>query len=350
MRAPGSPGKGRGAFLNPAGRFDDLARERDPVQGEVPPPTIVTLHRSKSIITRNESPDIPFSQSLNPYFGCEHGCVYCYARPSHAYLGLSSGLDFETRLFVKANASQLLREELSRPGYRCVVISLGANTDPYQPIEREHRVTRGLLEVLRDFHHPVGIVTKSSLIERDLDILVQMAAENLVRVFLSVGTLDGEIARRLEPRAVAPYRRIEALRHLAQAGVCCSVIVAPIIPFLTDKDLEAVIEAAAEAGAVSAGYTPVRLPHEVKILFKDWLQRHYPLKADHVMARIRDMRGGRENDPHFGSRMKGQGEFAALISRRFKLACRRFGIGTENPVPLDTGRFRVPQGGQLGLF
>ena len=350
MTARGTSGKGRGAALNPGGRFDALAREREPVPEESPLQTTVTMHRSKSIITRNDSPDIPFTQSINPYYGCEHGCVYCYARPSHAYLGLSSGLDFETRLFVKGNACELLRRELSLPGYRCEAIALGANTDPYQPIEREHRVTRSVLEVLRDFRHPVSIVTKSSLIERDLDILGELAKKNLIRVFISVGTLDGEIARRLEPRAVAPYRRIETLRHLAQAGVPCSVIVAPIIPFLNDKDLESVVGAAAQAGAASAGYTLVRLPYEVKLLFKDWLKRHYPLKAAHVMARIRDMRGGRENDPHFGSRMKGEGEFAALIARRFELACRKFGIGKAHPEPLDTSQFRAPDSRQLGLF
>ncbi len=350
MRAPGTPVKGRGAALNPGGRFDAYARERDPAEREIPPDTIVTLHRSRSIITRNDSPDIPFSQSISPYYGCEHGCVYCYARPSHAYLGLSSGLDFETRLFVKENASQLLRQELSSPGYRCEAIALGANTDPYQPIEREHRVTRSVLEVLRDFRHPVSIVTKSSLIERDLDILGELGEENLVRVFISVGTLDGEIARRLEPRAVAPYRRIETLRHLARAGVPCSVIVAPIIPFLNDKDLEAVIREAALAGATGAGYTLVRLPYEVKLLFKDWLKRHYPLKAAHVMARIRDMRGGRENDPHFGSRMKGQGEYAALIARRFDVASRKYGIETASPELLNTGKFRIPYSRQMALF
>src|SRR5207344_2621436 len=272
---------------------DGWAREEEALP---PLRTIVTEERAKSIISRNDSPDVGFDQSINPYRGCEHGCVYCFARPSHAYLGLSPGLDFETRIFAKENAAELLREELSRPDYRCELISLGANTDPYQPAERERRITRGILEVLWEFRHPVGIVTKGSLIERDLDLLEPMAREGLVQVFVSIGTLDGEIARTLEPRAAAPYRRVEAVRRLAARGVPCGVFVAPIIPFLNDKDMEAVLEAVAAAGARSASFTLVRLPWEVKDLFKDWLEQHVPLKAAHIMARIRDMRGGREND------------------------------------------------------
>jgi DNA repair photolyase len=343
--------KGRGAADNPQGRFEKIARNLEPeVETPSRPQTVVTLQRARSIIARNESPDIPFAQSINPYQGCEHGCIYCYARPSHAYLGLSPGLDFETRIFAKENAAELLREELSRPGYRCELISLGANTDPYQPIERERRITRNVLEVLWEFRHPVGIVTKGSLIERDLDLLAPMAHAGLVHVFISIGTLDGEIARTLEPRAAAPYRRVETVRRLSERGVPCGVLVAPIIPFLNDKDLEAVLEAVSDAGASMAGYTMLRLPWEVKDLFKDWLERNYPLKAAHVMARIRDTRGGRENDPEFGSRMKGEGQFADLIRNRFAIACRRLGLNTGKRNQLDTKQFRRPGPVQMPLF
>jgi DNA repair photolyase len=342
--------KGRGAADNPQGRFEKLARTSE-VETEIQsrPETVVTLHRARSIIARNDSPDLPFSQSINPYQGCEHGCIYCYARPSHAYLGLSPGLEFETRLFAKENAVELLRKELSRPGYRCELISLGANTDPYQPIEREYRITRGILEVLWEFRHPVGIVTKGSLVERDLDLLERMAREELVQVFVSIGSLDGEVARTLEPRAAAPYRRVETIRRLSARGVPCGTLVAPIIPFLNDKDMETVLEAVSEAGARMAGYTLLRLPWEVRELFKDWLERHYPLKAKHVMARIRDMRGGRDNDPQFGSRMKGEGHFAELLRRRFEVACRRLGLNAGERNRLDTAKFRRP-GPQQGIL
>ena len=343
--------KGRGAADNPQGRFETLARNREPeadVQSR--PETVVTVHLARSIIARNDSPDLPFAQSINPYQGCEHGCIYCYAPPSHAYLGLSPGLDFETRLFAKENAAELLRKELSRPGYRCELIALGANTDPYQPIEREHRITRGILEVLWEFRNPVGIVTKGSLIERDLDLLAPMAREGLVQVFVSIGSLDGEIARTLEPRAAAPYRRVETIRRLSESGVPCGTLVAPIIPFLNDKDMEAVLEAVSEAGARMAGYTLLRLPWEVKDLFKDWLQRNYPLKAKHVMARIHDMRGGRDNDPRFGSRMKGEGQYAELLRKRFDLACKRLGLNAGGRNRLDTTKFRRPDPPQGKLF
>ena len=343
--------KGRGAADNPQGRFETLARSREPeAEGQSRPETVVTLQQARSIIARNDSPDLPFTQSINPYQGCEHGCIYCYARPSHAYLGLSPGLDFETRLFAKENAAELLRKELSRPGYRCELISLGANTDPYQPIERERRITRDILEVLREFRHPVGIVTKGSLIERDLDLLEPMAREGLVQVFVSIGSLDGEIARTLEPRAAAPYRRVETIRRLSARGVPCGTLVAPIIPFLNDKDMEAVLEAVSKAGARIAGYTLLRLPWEVKGLFKDWLERHYPLKAKHVMARIRDMRGGRDNDPRFGSRMKGEGQYAELLRKRFDIACKRLGLNTGGRNRLDTTKFRRPVPPQGNLF
>ncbi len=343
--------KGRGAADNPQGRFEKLIRSRhegDEVQSR--PETVITLQQARSIIARNDSPDLPFSQSINPYQGCEHGCIYCYARPSHAYLGLSPGLDFETRLFAKENAAELLRKELSHPNYRCELISLGANTDPYQPIERERRITRDILEVLWEFRHPVGIVTKGSLIERDLEVLAAMAQEDLVHVFVSIGTLDGEIARTLEPRAAAPYRRVETIRRLSARGVPCGTLVAPIVPFLNDKDMETVLEAVSEAGARMAGYTLLRLPWEVRDLFKDWLVRHYPLKAEHIMARIRDMRGGRDNDPEFGSRMKGEGKYAELIRSRFTIACTRLGLNTGERNRLDTTKFRRPGPRQSSLF
>jgi DNA repair photolyase len=342
--------KGRGAADNRQSRFEKLARASEPDAEIVSrPQTVITLKQARSIISRNDSPDIGFTQSINPYQGCEHGCIYCYARPSHAYIGLSPGLDFETKLFGKANAAQLLREELSRSGYRCEVIALGANTDPYQPVEREHCITRSILEVLWEFRHPVGIVSKNSLIERDLDLLVPMAAEGLVHVFISLGTLDGEIARTLEPRAAAPYRRVETIRQLSERGVPCGVLVAPIIPFLNDKDMESALTAARDAGARMAGYTIIRLPWEVKELFKDWLERHYPMKAAHVMARIREMRGGRENDPDFGSRMTGEGAFAQLIQKRFELACRQLGMNADESK-LDTQKFRKPGLAQMDLF
>jgi len=343
--------KGRGSADNPAGRFERIERRREEDDHLEPhPQTVITLRQARSIISRNDSPDLPFSQSINPYQGCEHGCVYCYARPTHSYLGLSPGLDFETRIFAKENAAALLREELSRPNYRPDLISLGANTDPYQPAERRHRITRGILEVLWEFRHPVGIVTKGSLIERDLDLLEAMAREKLVQVFISIGTLDGEIARTLEPRAAAPYRRVETVRHLAARGVPVGVFVAPIVPFLNDKDMETVLEAVAAAGARSASFTVLRLPWEVKDLFKGWLERHHPLKAAHIMARIRDLRGGRENDPEFGSRMRGEGQFADLLHARFEVACRRLGLNAEKGYRVEVARFRRPPPAQGSLF
>ena len=354
----GAAHKGRGATLNPEGRFEKNAREAfddgwDTPLEEEPnrPRTIVTVERARSIISRNQSPDIPFTQSINPYRGCEHGCVYCYARPSHAYLNLSPGLDFETRLFAKTNAAELLRAELARPGYTCDCITIGANTDPYQPVEREWKVTRSILEVLAACNHPCAIITKNAMVERDLDILAPMAAKNLVQVYISVTTLDHEIARRMEPRASAPARRIEAIRKLAQAGVPAGVMVAPVVPFLTDSGIEAVLEAAREAGADRAGYTLMRLPWEVKDLFKDWLEHNFPLKAAHVMSRVRDMRDGRENDPNFGSRMRGAGEMADLLSKRFNMACHRLGLNRVRRGPLDAAKFKRPRlDGQMDLF
>jgi len=350
------PRKGRGAGINPEGRFENEQREAfddgwdTPVDDLPPLKTHVTAEHVSSIITRNDSPDIPFTQSINPYQGCEHGCVYCYARPSHAYRNLSPGIDFETRIFAKVNAAEKLREELSRPRYRCDVISIGANTDPYQPIERHWKITRGVLEVLSEHQHPLGIVTKNAMVERDLDILAPMARKNLVNVFLSVNNLDHEIARRLEPRCSAPARRLQAIRALSDAGVPVGVLVAPIIPFLNDDQMEQVLERAWEHGARQAGYILMRLPWEVKDLFKDWLERHYPLKAKHVMSRVHAMRGGRDNDPNFGSRLRGQGELARLLAQRFDKACKRLGFNAESRnAALDTTQFRVPTG-QMSLF
>jgi len=349
--------KGRGAADNPQGRFERQEREAfddgwERGDGEERGPrTEVTLIQARSIISRNDSPDIPFTQSINPYQGCEHGCIYCYARPSHAYLGLSPGLDFETKLFAKANAADLLRAEISRPGYRCEVISIGANTDPYQPIERKYGITRSILAVLAECDHPLGIVTKSALVERDLDLLAPMAKKGLVHVFVSIGTLDHELMRRLEPRSSAPKRRLEVLRTLSEAGIPCGVLVAPLIPFLNDQDMEAVLERSAAQGARMAGYIILRLPYELKDLFKGWLERHYPLKAARIMSQIRQMRGGRENDPRFGTRMRGQGIFAELQQQRFRLACERHGLNLHGRNVLDTTRFKPPAAtGQLSLF
>ncbi len=353
----GSVHKGRGAALNPEGRFERENREAfddgwaaPPNEAPGRPQTIVTAERVKSIISRNDSPDIPFTCSINPYRGCEHGCIYCYARPSHAYLNLSPGLDFETRLFAKVNAAECLREEFARPGYACSTISIGANTDPYQPVEREWKITRSILEVMAACDHPIGIVTKNALVERDLDILAPMAAKGLAKVYISVTTLDHELARHMEPRASAPARRVEAIRRIAQAGVPVGVMVAPIVPFLTDSATEQILEAAREAGAQSAGYVLMRLPYEVKDLFKDWLMQHYPLKAAHVMSRVHQMRGGRENDPQFGTRMRGSGEFADVLRSRFEKTCRRLGLN-EHRRELDTTQFRRPRlDGQMDLF
>jgi DNA repair photolyase len=354
------PRKGRGAGINPEGRFETRTREAfddgwqtSSEEKELPPlKTHVTEEHARSIITRNNSPDIPFTQSINPYAGCEHGCSYCYARPSHAFYNLSPGIDFETRLFAKVNAAELLREELSRPGYRCQVISIGANTDPYQPIERHYKITRSVLEVCAEFNQPVGIVTKSALVERDIDILAPMAEKNLVNVFISCNNLDHELARRLEPRCSAPRRRLEAMKRLSDAGIPVGVLVAPVIPFLTDHQIEPVLEAAQAHGASAAGYVLMRLPWEVKDLFRDWLVRHYPLKAQHVMSRVHAMRGGRDNDPNFVSRMSGTGELAELLAKRFDIASQRFGFdrGRRNRA-LDTAIFTVPGSkNQLSLF
>jgi DNA repair photolyase len=353
---PIAPRKGRAAPSNLQGRFERWGREAFDdgwTHEEEEHPSLkteVTLIQAKSLLTRNASPDISFDRSINPYQGCEHGCIYCYARPIHAYWGLSPGLDFETKLFAKANAAALLRSELSAPGYRPDVISIGANTDPYQPVERELKITRSVLEVLAECEHPFGIITKNALIERDIDLLAPMAEKNLVRAFVSVTNLDNALARRLEPRASAPLRRLEAIRRLAAAGIPVGVMVAPVIPFLTDRFMEEVLERAREAGATLAGYVLLRLPNEVAPLFKAWLDVHYPMKAGHVMSLIHQMRGGRDYDSTFGVRLRGTGTLAELMAQRFHLACERLGFNRARP-PLDTSRFRPPRAGaQLDLF
>lgn len=302
-----------------------------------------------SIISRNRSPDVPFDQSINPYRGCEHGCIYCYARPSHAYWGHSPGLDFETKLYYKPHAAELLRKELGRPRYRCANIALGVNTDGWQPIERELKLSRALLEVLWEHRHPVCIVTKSALIERDLDLLTPMAAQGLARVMISLATLDRDLARRMDPRAAAPQRRLQTIARLAEAGVPTGVLVAPVIPFLNDQELETLLERAREAGATTARYVLLRLPRELEGLFGDWLSAHYPQRAERVMNRIRDCRGGKPYDSDFANRFRGEGVFADLINRRFHKAVGRLGFG--DPAQLDCGKFRVPGvARQLDLF
>jgi DNA repair photolyase len=347
----------RGARSFVPGRFEILAREAfddgwTPEEADPRPlATTVTIERARSIISRNDSPDVPFTQSVNPYRGCEHGCVYCYARPSHAYLELSPGLDFETKLFAKTNAVERLREELARPGYQASPIALGANTDCYQPIERQYRITRQILELMAECAHPVTIVTKSALIERDLDLLKDLASRRLVKAFVSIGTLDRELARRLEPRAASPQRRLDAVKRLNEAGVPCGVMVAALIPALNDQTLEHVLEAAAQAGATEAAYVILRLPNELKAIFKEWLARHYPQRAGHVMSIVRQMRGGRENDARFGARMSGTGNYAELVEKRFDVACRRFGLNRRETPDLDCSRFRPPgPKGQLELL
>jgi DNA repair photolyase len=352
------PRKGRGAGINPEGRFEQLEREAfddgwNTPEEDGPPPlkTHVTVERAKSVIARNDSPDICFSQSINPYQGCEHGCIYCYARPSHAYRNLSPGIDFETRLFAKVNAAELLTDELSRPGYVCDEIMIGANTDPYQPIEREFKITRSILEVCSAFNQPIGLITKNAGIERDIDILAPMAEKHLASVTISCNNLDHEVARRLEPRCSAPTRRLQAMKRLSDGGIPVCVLVAPVIPFLTDQQIEPVLEAAWEHGARQAGYVLLRLPWEVKDLFKDWLERNYPLKAKHVMSRVHEMRGGRDNDPCFGSRMIGSGRFAELLEQRFDIACKRIGFNARRGRSLEKSLFRVPgMPAQMPLF
>ena len=358
MPATTMPRKGRGAQSNDSGRFEPLRREAFDDgwggDGDAPPPLATTLSvdATRTIIARNDSPDIGFDRSINPYRGCEHGCIYCYARPSHAYLGLSPGLDFEIRIFYKPQAAALLAAELRKPGYSCRPMALGSNTDPYQPAERRLGVTRAVLEVLRDFRHPVTIVTKSALVQRDLDILGEMAAEGLAVVTISLTTLDRALARRMEPRAATPARRLETIAALAEAGVPVGVLAAPMIPRLNDSELEAILEAARQAGARAAGYTMLRLPLELKALFKEWLLSHFPDKAQHVLSLVAQSHGGRLYDSAWGTRMRGTGPYAEMIGARFGRACRRLGLAPRMPFSLDASRFRPPprKGDQLSLL
>ena len=356
--------KGRGATLNLEGRFANDARTRDDdgwgILDEPLPPlqTVVQADAARTIISRNDSPDVGFSASVNPYRGCESGCVYCFARPSHAYMDLSPGIDFETKLFYKPNAAELLRAAFRKPGYQPTPIALGINTDGYQPIERKFGITRACLEVMRDFRHPVAIVTKHALVTRDLDLLADLARDDLVQVMFSITSLDPSIKRTLEPRAAGPQARLRAMALLAEAGVPTGVMVAPVIPAITDHEIERILEAAAGAGAHAAGYVMLRLPYEVKHLFRAWLDEHYPQRAAHVMSLVNQMRGGKDYDARFGSRMRGEGPFADLVRARFAAACRKFGLnrdGRDNHgarTRLRTDLFTPPAqaGDQLGLF
>jgi DNA repair photolyase len=354
----GAVAKGRGATINPEGRFENFARDaiedgwfQEPEEVASKPKTIIAIEYAKTVISRHDSPDVGFSQSINPYRGCAHGCVYCFARPSHAYLGLSPGIDFETRLSAKTNAAERLREEIGKRGYQCEPLTIGVNTDAYQPIEREYRITRSILELAHETNHPVSLITKSALVERDIDLLAPMAEKNLVSVTLSVTTLDHGISMHMEPRTSAPARRLLAIERLSKAGIPVNVNVAPVIPFLTDSELEPIMEAAAKAGARTAGYVLVRLPWEVKDIFRAWLETHFPLKAAHVMSRIHEMREGRDNDPNFGTRMSGTGLFAELLAQRFEKAVRRFGLEGDGGFHLDCSRFEPPSlHGQARLF
>lgn len=350
--------KARGAATNPANRFDRLETEavddgwaQDDSDDLPPLRTEVTLERPRSVIAWNQSPDLGFDRAINPYRGCEHGCVYCYARPSHAYLGMSPGLDFETRLIARPDAAQVLAGELGKKGYTVQPMALGSNTDPWQPIEGRHRVTRALLEVLEAWNHPVTITTRGALIERDIDILGRMAARNLVQVGVSITTLDAALARAMEPRAPTPARRLAILRRLADAGIPTRLMMAPVIPGLTDPEVEAIMTAARGAGARVAWFSLLRLPGEVSELFQDWLARERPLQAAKVMARLRDMRGGKDNDSAFFDRFRGHGPVATLIAQRVALARKRLGYETRLP-DLDCTQFRRPPqaGDQLSLF
>jgi len=348
--------RGRGTVTNASGRYEPLARIAfdDGWQGldELPPfKTSVTVDSTRKIIARNDSPDISFDRSINPYRGCEHGCVYCFARPTHAYLGLSPGLDFESKLFMKPNAPELLERELSAPGYVAKIMAIGTNTDPYQPIERRYKIMRGILEVLERAGHPVGIVTKSTLVLRDLDILARMAERNLVKVALSVTSLDPKLSRTMEPRAPTPPRRLETLRQLVSAGIPTSAMVAPVIPALNDPEIERILEAVAAAGVRNAGYVLLRLPLEVRDLFREWLIENYPDRYRHVFKLVRDTRGGKDYDSTWGKRQTGSGPIAWMIGRRFEVACERLGFN-KTSVRTTTEHFRPPRppSQQLDLF
>lgn len=348
--------RGRGATLNPTGRFEATTRHvfDDGWQtlDELPPfKTEVQVEKPKSIITKNDSPDLHFDRSINPYRGCEHGCIYCYARPSHAYMGLSAGMDFESSLFAKPNAAKLLERELARKGYQPRMLALGTNTDPYQPIEKQWRITREILEVLEATNHPVGIVTKSALVTRDIDILGRMAEKGLVKVCLSITSLDRKLSRAMEPRAATPGLRLKALRDLNAAGIPTSVMVAPVIPALNDHELERILDSAQAAGAREAGFILLRLPREVSPLFRDWLLHHYPDRYRHVMNLLRAMRGGKDYDAEFGKRLRGDGPYAWQIGRRFEIACKKLGLN-ETRRSLNRKLFTPPaeEANQLCLF
>lgn len=345
--------RGRAAGLNPSGRFEPHERvafdDGWTTLEDMPPfKTEVQIERPRTVITRNESPDIPFDRSVNPYRGCEHGCIYCFARPTHSYMGLSAGLDFEAKLFAKPEAPKLLARELAKPGYKPRTIAIGTNTDPYQPIEREWRVMRQILEVLDAANHPVAIVTKSALVMRDIDILSSMASRGLAKVGLSVTTLDRKLARSMEPRASTPAKRLEAIKALAEAGIPTSVLVAPIIPALNDHEIERILDSAKAAGASEASYVLLRLPLEVSPLFRDWLLQNYPDRYRHVMSLVRSMRGGKDYDSEFGKRMKGAGPYAWQIGRRFEMATKRLGLARRN-MHLRDDLFVPPDGGGVQL-
>ena len=347
--------RGRGALTNGSGRYEPQAREAlddgwGALDAPAPLKTEVTSENARAVLTRNSSPDLPFDRSINPYRGCEHGCIYCFARPTHAYMGLSPGLDFESRLFAKPNAAALLEKELARPGYEPQPIALGTNTDPYQPIEQRYRIARSLLEVMSAYNHPVTIVTKSARVTRDLDILSSMAERNLAKVYLSITTLDPKLARTMEPRASTPARRMEAISMLAQAGIPAGVMVAPVIPALTDSEMEKILTGAAYAGAKEAGFIVLRLPLEIKDLFREWLAENKPDAAAHVMSLIRQMRGGKDYDAEWGKRMRGDGPYAWQIARRFELATKKLGLAKKTG-DLDCTKFMVPgRGKQLALL
>jgi DNA repair photolyase len=357
MSVPTQVARGRGAESNASGRYESQAREafddgwNDGDEAPAPLRTTLTAEKARVIITRNDSPDVGFDRSINPYRGCEHGCIYCYARPAHAYMGLSPGLDFESKLFFKPGAAQLLERELAKPSYKPGVIHIGGNTDPYQPQERRLGITRQVLEVMARFNHPLSIITKSGLIGRDLDILGPMGRAGLVHAAVSITTLDRSLARAMEPRAATPERRLEAVRRLADAGVPTIVMFAPAIPGLNDHEMEAVLERAAAAGASGSGYVALRLPLEIKDLFAEWLATRRPDRAERVMSLVRQMRGGRDYDPEWGKRMKGEGPIADMLAQRFRIAKRRYGLDRTLP-PLDLSQFRVPArpGDQLDLF
>jgi len=340
--------KGRGTLSNPSGRFDSTTREEvddgwyreEIIEGPV---EIVQPDAARSVITKNDSPDVGFEYSINPYRGCSQACVYCFARPSHAYLDLSPGLDFETKLFYKENAAQILEEQLAKPKYTPKPIALGINTDSYQPLEKRLEVTRSILTVLARTRHPVSIITKSALVIRDIDLLADMAKDNLVSVMLSVTSLSAEIKRTLEPRTASPQARLRTMKQLSEAGIPVGVMVAPVIPAITDHEMETILEAALECGATTAGYVLLRLPYEIKDLFREWLAEHYPDRAKHVMSLINQARGGKDNDPNFGSRMRGTGPYAELLRLRFEVATRKLGLNSSRVrLQLDTTKFRPP--------